>query len=92
MLSRTRKNGQVTIPARIRKAVRLEDGDFIDFEVADGKIVITPKKLIDSDQAWYWTEAWQAAEKEADLAIERGDVEEFENMEDAARFLRDRRK
>lgn len=31
-------------------------------------------KLISKDQAWFWTEEWQAKEREADQDIRRGRV------------------
>ena len=31
-----------------------------------------PKKLIDADQAWFWTEEWQKGEREASEDIARG--------------------
>ena len=87
MLLRVRKNAQITLPAGIRKAVHLEEGDILDVHVEDGQIVLTPKKLIDKSQAWFWTEDWQAGEREADLNIERGEVVKFESVEDAIRHL-----
>lgn len=87
MLGRVRKNGQVTLPARIRKAAHLEEGDIVDIEFNDGKVVLTPKKLIDKDQAWYWTPAWQAAEREAQEQIDRGEVVVFDSVEEAIKHL-----
>ena len=93
MLVRVRKNKQITLPARVCKATHLEDGDFLEAQVNDdGTILLRPQKLIDKSQAWFWTEAWQAGEREADLNIERGEVEEFESVEDAIRHLHDSRK
>lgn len=93
MLLRIRKNKQITLPTKLCKQYHLEDGDLLEAEPNnDGTILLRPQKLIDASQAWYWTEAWQAAEREADLSIERGDVEEFESVEDAIRYLRDSRK
>ncbi len=34
------------------------------------------------DQAWFWTEEWQAKEKEADQAIAKGNYIDFENVDD----------
>ena len=41
-----RKNGQITIPASIRKKARLEEGSILEAEFRDDKIVLRPKKLI----------------------------------------------
>jgi AbrB family looped-hinge helix DNA binding protein len=39
--------GQVTIPTRVRKQAGLSRGDVVEFSYQRGKIVITPKVLID---------------------------------------------
>jgi hypothetical protein len=31
-----------------------------------------PKKLVDAHQAWFWTDAWQAGEREASEDIAAG--------------------
>jgi hypothetical protein len=36
----------------------------------------------DPDQAWFWTDRWQAMEREADEAIAAGRVQRFEDAED----------
>ena len=36
----------------------------------------------DDDQSWYWTEEWQAGERQADHDIATGDVTEYASPED----------
>ena len=38
---------------------------------------MTPKILVNADQAWFWTERWQAMERDADadFAAVRGDYD-----------------
>ena len=84
-----RAKGQLTIPAEIREAAHLEEGDPIEVEmVADG-ILLKPRKVIDATQSWFWTPAWQAGEHEAadDLAAGRGRV--FESSDDLLASLDD---
>ena len=87
MLLKMRKNAQITLPAGIRKAVRLEDGDILDCEVRDGQIVLTPKKLVDKRDVWFWSPEWQRAEAEAQEDIESGNVKEFESVDDLLAHL-----
>jgi AbrB family looped-hinge helix DNA binding protein len=54
-----RTKGQVTIPAEIRKAARLEEGDPIEVEVVEEGILLRPQKVIDATQTWFWTPVWQ---------------------------------
>jgi antitoxin PrlF len=76
-----RGKGQLTIPADIREAAHLEEGDPVLIEVVADGILLRPQKVIDATQAWFWNAAWQAgeAEAEADLAAGRGDI--FESAE-----------
>jgi len=88
MLLKLRKNAQLTLPAQIRKSAHLEDGDVLDCEVRDGRIVLTPKKLVDKRDAWFWTREWQQAESEAQRDIESGNVTEFESVDDLLAHLK----
>ncbi len=76
-----RERGQLTIPAEIREAIELKAGDILEFEIVDGRIVITPKIVIDPDQAWFWTERWQKMEREADADFATGRFRDFDNVE-----------
>ena len=58
-LVRLTRNFQVSIPKRVRDALGLKEGDFVEVEERDGAIVMLPKKLIDADQAWFWSPEWQ---------------------------------
>ena len=76
-----RAKGQVTIPAEIRQAARLEEGDPVEVEIVEGGILLRPMKMIDASQAWFWTPEWQAGEREAEADIAAGRVERFESDE-----------
>ncbi|MFN2419267.1 MAG: AbrB/MazE/SpoVT family DNA-binding domain-containing protein, partial [Candidatus Limnocylindria bacterium] len=71
---KVRQRGQITLPDAVRKAARLSDGDYLEVSVEGGTIIMRPKKLIDADQAWFWTDAWQRGEREASHDIARGRV------------------
>jgi AbrB family looped-hinge helix DNA binding protein len=71
-----RGKGQITLPSQIRKAAHLEEGDPVEVELTEEGILLRPKKVIDSSQAWFWTPEWQRreAEADADIAAGRGKV------------------
>src|SRR6266851_8771094 len=48
--ARIQHKGQVTIPTRLRNQVGLSKGDLVEFSLQRGKIVITPKIVIDRSQ------------------------------------------
>lgn len=45
--TRIQNKGQVTIPTRVRKQAGLSKGDLVEFTYQRGKIIITPKVIID---------------------------------------------
>lgn len=81
-LMRIRPKGQITLPDSIRRQVHLEEGDYLEVAVEEGAIVMRPKKLIDADQAWFWTDAWQRGEREASDDIAAGRVRRSEGREE----------
>ena len=68
------RNFQISIPKAIRDALRLEEGDLIEVQERDGEIVLSPKKLVDADQAWFWSPEWQAGERDAEDDVRAGHV------------------
>jgi AbrB family looped-hinge helix DNA binding protein len=89
-MSRTtlRARGQLTLPEDIRSAARLEEGDLLDAEITEDGILLRPRKIIDATQAWFWTPAWQAGEREADADLASGRVETFDSGEALVAGLR----
>lgn len=81
-MSRTtlRGRGQLTLPADIKSAMHLQEGDEVEFcvvepgcEVEPGAVVMRGLRMIPVDQAWFWTESWQAGEREVDEQIRAGE-------------------
>jgi AbrB family looped-hinge helix DNA binding protein len=86
-LIQVRKKSQLTLPQSIRKKLGIEEGDFLDVHVRDGEIVLKLKKLVDKDQAWFWTKRWQEGEREADEDIKAGRVYSFPDAKSAIASL-----
>ncbi len=87
-----RNKGQITIPADIRKAARLEEGDPLEVELVAEGILLRPRKVIDATQAWFWTPEWQAGERRADEELAAGLGERFESDEEFLAALEERMK
>jgi bifunctional DNA-binding transcriptional regulator/antitoxin component of YhaV-PrlF toxin-antitoxin module len=84
MTIKVRERGTITLPAAVRKAARLDRPDS-QVEVRlreDGVIELIPVITIPADQAWYWTEEWQAGEREVDEEIARGEGRTFDSAEE----------
>jgi AbrB family looped-hinge helix DNA binding protein len=77
-----RNKGQVTIPAEVRRATGLEEGDPIEVDVVDEGILLRPQKVIDATQAWFWSRAWQERVGRSVEQIAAGSGERFETDEE----------
>jgi hypothetical protein len=49
--------------------------------------VLKVKKLVDKDQAWFWSNRWQQGEKEVEEDVRVGRVHNFPDAEQAVAFL-----
>jgi AbrB family looped-hinge helix DNA binding protein len=86
-LIQIRKKSQITLPLSVRRKLKIEEGDLLDVNVRDGEIVLRPKKLIDKDQACFWTRRWQEGERQADEDIKAGRVYSFPDAKSAIAAL-----
>jgi len=82
LVTKVTRNGQVTLPASVRRLLQVEEGDYMEVRISGDSIVLTPKKLVDKSQAYFWTPVWQRAETEASEDIAAGRVHEFEDADD----------
>ncbi len=71
-----RSRGQITLPLEVREALHIEEGDDVAFVVEAGQVVMRGLKSIPAEQVWFWTERWQAGEREASeqLAASEGTI------------------
>jgi len=81
MLTKVTRNGQITLPAAIRRAVNIEEGDLIAVYLEGESIILRPKRLVDKSQAYFWSVYWQKAEREASEDIAEGRVREYDDVE-----------
>ena len=69
--------GTITLPKQYRGAslyeVRPREG---------GGLELIPQRTVDADQAWFWTERWQAMEREADAEIAAVRITQYDSGED----------
>lgn len=76
--------GSITLPADVRRRYHLDEPG-AQVEVVgrpDGVIELHPVLPHRADQAWFWTEHWQAMEREVDEDIAAGRVETFDSAEE----------
>jgi len=89
--TRVRPKGQVTLPGEIRDLLGLNEGDDLAFSLNEqGQVVISRLEIIPPDQAWFWTEQWQKAEREAQADINAGRVHRYASADEAISALEKR--
>jgi AbrB family looped-hinge helix DNA binding protein len=81
------RHGQITLPAAVREQLGIEEGDIVEIKVEEERAVLTPKKLVDKSQVYFWTERWQKGEREAAEDIEAGRVKTFESVDELVKDL-----
>jgi AbrB family looped-hinge helix DNA binding protein len=90
MVLQIRSNGQITLPAAVRRKANLKEGDLLEVIIEeDGTVRLVPQVAIERSQAYFWTPRWQAGEHEADEDIKAGRVREFANIDEAIKYLDD---
>jgi len=82
------RRGQITLPSSLRKAAQIREGDYLRFVVENGTISVVVQKLVDRDQAYFWTREWQKGEREADEDIRMGRLRTFDSVDDLIAELR----
>lgn len=76
--------GVVAFPAELRRRLCAEvPGAQLEVtEREDGVFELRPVVPVPADQRWFWTERWQAMEREADADIAAGRVTDFADVKE----------
>lgn len=46
------RGGQITMPKPFRRALEIKEGDILEAEMENQRVVLKPKALADKEQAW----------------------------------------
>ena len=69
-----RRHSQLTVPADVRKALHIEEGDEVEFRLTEsGAVVLRGMAVVPADQRWFWADDWQAGERAASDQLTRGE-------------------
>ena len=68
--------GTVALPAELRRRLRLdeENAQVKLIEHDDGRVELVPIVSVPADQSWFWSDRWQAMEREADADVAAGRI------------------
>lgn len=75
--------GTVALPVDLRRRLHLdqENAQVQLIEHEDGRVELVPVVAVPADQSWFWTERWQALEREADADIAAGRATVVDGLE-----------
>ena len=81
--------GTLALPADVRRRHHLDEpGAQVEvIERDDGVIELHPHLPVPADQAWFWTDRWQAREREADLDVEAGELKTHDSADELLSHL-----
>jgi len=78
-----RNRNQITIPKEYTEYVNVGEGEELRYEMTDdGALILRPVITVPKDQAWFWTDKWQAEEREVDEEIKTGQISSSQNAGD----------
>ena len=88
-LLKVQSRGTVALPADLRRRLHLDgtDAQVKLVEHDDGRVELVPVVAVPADQAWFWTERWQAMEHEADADIAAGRATIVEGIDELIAHL-----
>ena len=81
--------GTIALPPDLRRRLHLDqpDAQVRLIERDDGRVELVPVVAIPADQAWFWTDRWQAMEREADADFAAGRVTAVDGVEELVALL-----
>lgn len=51
-LMRVRKAAQLTLPADVRRALNVKEGDYLEARIVKGGVLLTPVSVVERKRAW----------------------------------------
>ncbi|CAN5571016.1 AbrB/MazE/SpoVT family DNA-binding domain-containing protein [soil metagenome] len=75
--------GTVALPPEVRRRLHLDEpgAQVRIVEREDGVVELQPVLPVPADQRWFWSERWQAMEREVDAHVSAGRVTTLDGMD-----------
>jgi len=81
-ISKVARHFQITVPKYVREVLKLHEGDLVNFEVRNGKVVFVPVVLRNKEQSYFWTESWQSEVKKSKENLKKGNFKKFKSIKE----------
>ena len=81
-LVKVKHKAQITLPAIFRKALGIQEGDYLDVKIDHNKLTLTPQTLIDKVPETTLSQQGERMLNEALAEVKQGRVKKFAAVED----------
>ena len=80
-LIKVKSKAQITLPVKVRQALGIEEGDYLEAKVEGNKVILIPQVLITKFPPVTLSEQGEEMLKEAQEEVRAGKVKEHESAE-----------
>jgi AbrB family looped-hinge helix DNA binding protein len=77
-LVQMKSGGRLVIPKEVREEAKIKEGDFLEVKVEKGKVIITPKMIVDRVEL---SEKGEKMLEEALKEVKEGKIRKFDQLE-----------
>ncbi len=88
-LVKVKEKAQITLPAKIRQALGIKEGDYLEADISGGQVVLTPQVLISKSAAITLSDKGEKMLQEALADVAMGNTKEHESAESLIAELHD---
>jgi AbrB family looped-hinge helix DNA binding protein len=88
-LVKVKDKAQITLPAKLRRALHIQEGDYLEAKLEGNTVVLVPQKITARFPTVELSEQGEAMLEESLEDVRAGRVREFEDMESLVAELRD---
>jgi AbrB family looped-hinge helix DNA binding protein len=76
-LMRVRRLAELTLPAEVRRALNVQEGDYLEAKIVEGGVLLNPVAVVERQRAWQRIQkAAERVRRNEPLAIEGNEAEE----------------
>ncbi len=86
-LVKVKHKAQITLPANLRKALNIEEGDYLNIEIDHNKVTLTPQTIMDKIPSVALSKKGEQMLNEALQDVKAGKVKEFKNVRELIKDL-----
>jgi AbrB family looped-hinge helix DNA binding protein len=84
---RVKDKAQITLPVRVRKALGIKEGDYLNVSLEGGRVILTPQVMLDKLPEGQLSAEGLRMLEEAQEDVRAGRVTRFDDMDEAIAAL-----